>query len=492
MANTIEKTTDEALLRSIIDGSIEEFEDDSVTIIGQQKFSYCSNLKKVTMPNVTTLNTGAFSYCSGLEEIDLEKVTTITGLDYCSSLKRINCPVATSIAQNGLRNSGLIDVYFPSLTTLNNGSFIDSRSLTKAFFPNLTSISSTGQFVNCNLQIVDLGSARISSLMFSGNTNFNTLILRKTTGIQPLENINGFNATRFAVNKSGGEIYIPRAMYEHLGDNSSLDYKAATNWSTINGYGTITWKVLEDAPWYNLGAYGLIGYYAVGESGKYEAIENVPSHINSSVDGDLVAFTHAYGNPTDSVSSTQGTVPSNFYNGQYAEGTKPTLAIYSDTAFLASSNSVLTIEYLISVNTDNGVIRTNIAGGVKSSITSSAALTNGVNLESYGFSISSSNLHTTGSNRMFMHKVVELHGDNTYNVYINGQLEGSNQTYNNISTMNFINVGLGYNNGCLGPVAVYNRALSFDEIAEHYQFYVDNYMVGQTAFDSEGNFVGGE
>ena len=29
------------------------------------------------------------------------------------------------------------------------------------------------------------------------------------------------------------------------------------------------------------------------------------------------------------------------------------------------------------------------------------------------------------------------------------------------------------------------------KIAEHYQFYVDNYHVGETAFDSSGNFIAG-
>lgn len=44
---------------------------------------------------------------------------------------------------------------------------------------------------------------------------------------------------------TGGTIYIPKVLYDHLGDGTSLDYKAATNWSTVDGYGAITWAKIE-------------------------------------------------------------------------------------------------------------------------------------------------------------------------------------------------------------------------------------------------------
>ena len=51
--------------------------------------------------------------------------------------------------------------------------------------------------------------------------------------------------TAFDSSGAGGDIYIPEVMYNHLGDGSSLDYKAASNWSTYEGYGKITWKKIE-------------------------------------------------------------------------------------------------------------------------------------------------------------------------------------------------------------------------------------------------------
>lgn len=49
----------------------------------------------------------------------------------------------------------------------------------------------------------------------------------------------------YGQNGTGGTIYIPKALYDHLGDGSDFDYKAATNWSTYDSYGTITWAQIE-------------------------------------------------------------------------------------------------------------------------------------------------------------------------------------------------------------------------------------------------------
>ena len=46
---------------------------------------------------------------------------------------------------------------------------------------------------------------------------------------------------------SSGTIYIQKVLYDRLGDGASLDYKAATNWSTVDGYGTITWAKIESS-----------------------------------------------------------------------------------------------------------------------------------------------------------------------------------------------------------------------------------------------------
>lgn len=107
------------------------------------------------------------------------------------------------------------------------------------------------------LNTVDLtaNASGIRVKWFENCTNLTTLILRDTS-ICPLGATNAFDGTRFASGGTGGIIYIPKSLYDHLGDNSSSDYKAATNWSIINGYGTITWAKIEGSQY--------DGYYADG------------------------------------------------------------------------------------------------------------------------------------------------------------------------------------------------------------------------------------
>lgn len=139
-------------------------------------------------------------------------------------------------------------IYAPNVESNSNGSGLrGARNCTHAAFPKLTSMGS-GYFCyqSYELQVIDLGL--VSSII---NTSFiqcsalETIILRKSDGLTTLGNVNNFNNTKFANGGAGGTIYIPKTLYDHLGDGTSLDYKAASNWSTIDGYGTITWAKIE-------------------------------------------------------------------------------------------------------------------------------------------------------------------------------------------------------------------------------------------------------
>lgn len=88
-----------------------------------------------------------------------------------------------------------------------------------------------------------------------GCTALKTIILRANS-IAAMSNKSDLNNTPFASGGAGGTIYIPKALYDHLGDGSALDYKAATNWSTIDGYGTITWAKIEGSVYENAYADG--------------------------------------------------------------------------------------------------------------------------------------------------------------------------------------------------------------------------------------------
>lgn len=142
----------------------------------------------------------------------------------------------------------------PNATFVDHNAFRECRYLTEAHFPSLTSYGATSYIFYMpvsgvkKLSLLDWGKCDLRSNLFSYASNLKTLILRKTT-IATVNNVNTFSGTPFANGGSGGTIYIPKALYDHLGDGTSNDYKAATNWSTVDGYGTITWAKIEGSPY---------------------------------------------------------------------------------------------------------------------------------------------------------------------------------------------------------------------------------------------------
>lgn len=95
----------------------------------------------------------------------------------------------------------------------------------------------TSAVQRCNaLTIVDLDASKLENYALQQANNLSTLILRNTS-ITTLSGIQTFISTPFASGGAGGTIYVPSALISA--------YQAATNWSTVNGYGTITWAAIE-------------------------------------------------------------------------------------------------------------------------------------------------------------------------------------------------------------------------------------------------------
>lgn len=96
---------------------------------------------------------------------------------------------------------------------------------------------SISMFRGCSaLEAVDFNGDRLRNQIFLSCTHLSTLILRKTD-VTAVENTGIFNGTPFASGGSGGTIYVPSSLIS--------SYKSATNWSTIDGYGTVTWQAIE-------------------------------------------------------------------------------------------------------------------------------------------------------------------------------------------------------------------------------------------------------
>ena len=142
-------------------------------------------------------------------------------------------------------------IHAPNCTYLGQNAFSYCRTLKEAHFPKLTSFMATNYIFYMpssgtrKLAVVDWGLANITGHWAENCANLKTIILRKTT-VATLGSVSyGLGGTPFKSGGSGGTIYIPKVLYDHLGDGTSLDYKAAANWSTVDGYGTITWAQIE-------------------------------------------------------------------------------------------------------------------------------------------------------------------------------------------------------------------------------------------------------
>lgn len=180
---------------------------------------------------------------------------------------------AQKISNSILYGSTVITVvYAPNATLCENYAF--SRSAVKALFAPLCMLrqniaessdietavvgdlsKQNAVFKNATkLSIVDF-RVGISGYCFQNCSALKTLIMRDTV-IQTLSGTYPFAGSPFASGGSGGTIYIPKALYDHLGDGSALDYKSATNWATYDAYGTITWAQIEGSQYENAYADG--------------------------------------------------------------------------------------------------------------------------------------------------------------------------------------------------------------------------------------------
>lgn len=191
-------------------------------------------------------------YANGtLTEIDLTGVTSVIesvfGYRQNGNELRINAPDLTTVAQYAFYQSTKITSgYFPKVRDIKAQGFFNTRFV-KVAFPNLTTfVGPSCLRANSELTAIDLGQvSELTAQCLYNCSKLTTIVLRKSSTITTMANVNVLKNTPFASGGSGGTIYIPKVLYDELGTGSSLDYKAATNWSTLNGYGRITWAQIE-------------------------------------------------------------------------------------------------------------------------------------------------------------------------------------------------------------------------------------------------------
>lgn len=183
-----------------------------VNAIKNSAFGYANRLASVSFPKVKSIESSAFTNCTALTSVDMPLFEGFT-----SNYVFYNC-------------SNLVEIRLPNCNRLYDRTFQGCSKLKRVILNANKRAPSTSAF---------------GTYCFYG-TVLDTLVLGGTDdALWKLGNINAFDNTPFKSGGTGGTIYIPEALYNKLGDGSSLDYQSATNWSTLHSRGTVTWAKIE-------------------------------------------------------------------------------------------------------------------------------------------------------------------------------------------------------------------------------------------------------
>ena len=207
---------------------------DTATDVPPYCFAGHSGITSVYAPNVTSFGSLAFSRCTGLQTINFPKnIGSLYGnnniFEYCSNLVNItNFNLTNIVGSNTFLNCiNLPSIVLKGATMMYDANFSGCSSLAIADFGASFTSMRSNNFLNC--------------------ASLNKIILRNAS-IVTLSNINNFSGTPFASGGTGGTIYVPSSLI--------ASYQSATNWSTLDGYGTVTWEAIEGSQYEN--------YYADG------------------------------------------------------------------------------------------------------------------------------------------------------------------------------------------------------------------------------------
>ena len=160
----------------------------------------------------------------------------------------------TFIGQSAFRKcTALTKLICPNVVRT-DGAIIEGCSNLKSLaFPSLVALGTLG---SNNVEKLDFGES--FSLIPSNSLvtmSLQDLILRKKIGVVGTS-ATAMNGTPMKNGGAGCTVYIPKVLYDHLGDGTALDYKASSSWAPYDGYGTITWAKIEGSIYENAYADG--------------------------------------------------------------------------------------------------------------------------------------------------------------------------------------------------------------------------------------------
>ena len=208
----------------LVEGTITNYENSSMTTIKGNAFAGCSRLAYVSFPACTYIGSNAFAGCTSLISVSFLSCTYIgsSAFSDCTNLTSVSFPVCTNVGQGAFyRCSSLTSASFSVCKRIEANAFVNCVNLTSVSLPACTSINRNA-FGHCsNLTFVSLPACTsIDMEAFRYCSKLASLILLYS-GICKLGNSNAFSKTLIA--SGTGYIYVPSSLV--------ASYKAATNWT---------------------------------------------------------------------------------------------------------------------------------------------------------------------------------------------------------------------------------------------------------------------
>ena len=199
---------DNSVLASIVDRTITELSDKSITRIGRYGLSDCSKLEKIDLQNVLTIGYMGLARCGLLTEVSLP-----------------NCEELGTYAFDSSPN--IEKFYLPKLVrVIGNGVFY-GNSLVTLVLPSLTYIGHSGLVSCAKLEALDVLGGRgnvFAAGVFNGCPLLETIVIRAKS-LSGIQRASDMDSTKFGASGTGGKLYVPQEVM-------SL-YTANTQWSEI-------------------------------------------------------------------------------------------------------------------------------------------------------------------------------------------------------------------------------------------------------------------
>jgi len=161
-----------------------------------------------------------------------EEVAALLG----NTMTELNNSIVTSLRTRACQGATkLVTVNLPMVTSTGSYAFYGCSGLVTVTLPKLVSVS-TQTFYSCTkLQHADCGLlGNLPAQTFNACSALTELILRKTSAICTLSNVNAINNT--PIGKGTGYVYVPRSLVD--------SYKANSTWATFEAQ----IRAIEDYP----------------------------------------------------------------------------------------------------------------------------------------------------------------------------------------------------------------------------------------------------